>query len=1078
MESRQKSFEIPWQAIIALAATLGVFLYFKPLETSRPPERSGTALTSQGIQDVEARLWQDPLLAVYAHAAADSAAQFNKCKNENLHFLGTLTHDMREQEFCILAVMIPGGAYAEYNEIRLRARHAVLEGLGTSGFAPEDGEHIGYVHLKLNDIDNEIVPFEWCEWRSNLRSSGSHPSRVLVLWLRDEAFRSRPLLSLNNLINTLTVGLERRPLIRLIGPRTSATLLAMLKEAASQLSAFPELDGLRVFSATSTASDRALFSTLSESQKALVSSLGVSSAKQLLERRIRGLVFDRFITPDDRVCAALIRELERRKIRLRTRAGHAGEKLDYVALVSEEDTFYGRALPQTFIDKLSPKAKPSPTPPENILLSQYLRGIDGQVPEAAEKSPETKTKRETSVPSEATEGLNQADYLRRLARQLKDKDQELRKKGKRGIKAIGVLGTDIYDKLLVLKSLHEMFPGAIYFTTNLDARFGHPDEWDAAHNLIVGSPFGLTLNKDFQEKIPPFRDAYQTAIYVATLAVFDPRFDSKQLVFPGPARIFEIGRNGPFDLTPDAPDRHHGESSRREQVQPSNPNLHGWLTLKRGVLICLLILCGILTLAWVGGVIGRTAARTNKLSDDPSSWDQMLSSPWLFLVVAFFFSWGLVYFLAFLQRAEGEPFAWMDGISIWPTEILRLLVLLMAGYFVWKTNSALEKNEDTIERDFGFPKESANDQELSWREWFNEGFSRQRFEQIWSSIRVRRWDVIGQHDEVIASSLWQRYLQAGEFMVRVFRFSPIMLLYLSAGLCILFLFGFPPVPARGTLSFRLDWWFLGLSVFGSVFVTFYIADATMLNGRLIHYLVKPKTIWDPLAYSELRTRWSSSASKIQPAAVIEPVMQGAAGMKVYHGAIFRWLRDWCDAKLRKRRFSASEIQRSAEKEDTPYLSAEEHPPETLLTEYLDIDLIAKRTEVVGNLIYYPFILITLLIVSRVALFDNWTWPVPLLIIIAGNGGYAAWSAFRLRASAEEARKMALQRLNDSLIERTAADQSMGADALTAREMIAMIKAEQRGAFAPISQHPIFRALLLPSGGAGLWALTQYLPRVF
>ena len=145
---------------------------------------------------------------------------------------------------------------------------------------------------------------------------------------------------------------------------------------------------------------------------------------------------------------------------------------------------------------------------------------------------------------------------------------------------------------------------------------------------------------------------------------------------------------------------------------------------------------------------------------------------------------------------------------------------------------------------------------------------------------------------------------------------------------------------------------------------------------------------------------------------------------------------------------------------------------------MDIDLIAKRTEVVGTLIYYPFVLISLLIVSRLSVFDNWTWPVPLLIVIGLNGSYAAWSAFSLRKTAEKARREALRNLNDLLVARTAEGYGDGAEAKTARETISMIRAEERGAFAAISRHPLIGALLLPSGGAGIWALTQYLPSLF
>ena len=64
------------------------------------------------------------------------------------------------------------------------------------------------------------------------------------------------------------------------------------------------------------------------------------------------------------------------------------------------------------------------------------------------------------------------------------------------IKAIGVVGTDFYDKYLVLQALRQRFPDVIFFTTDLDARFLHPDNFKWTRNLIVASNFGLSLRKD------------------------------------------------------------------------------------------------------------------------------------------------------------------------------------------------------------------------------------------------------------------------------------------------------------------------------------------------------------------------------------------------------------------------------------------------------------------------------------------------------------------------------------------------------------------------------------------------------
>ena len=106
------------------------------------------------------------------------------------------------------------------------------------------------------------------------------------------------------------------------------------------------------------------------------------------------------------------------------------------------------------------------------------------------------------------------------------------------LKAVGLLGSDVYDKLELLKALRPLPPDAVFFTNNLDARFAHPEEWNETHNLVVVSAFDLEipieqpilvmqpklngqglacrLPDDHGVHVPPFRDSYQTALFAAT----------------------------------------------------------------------------------------------------------------------------------------------------------------------------------------------------------------------------------------------------------------------------------------------------------------------------------------------------------------------------------------------------------------------------------------------------------------------------------------------------------------------------------------------------------------------------------
>ncbi len=68
-------------------------------------------------------------------------------------------------------------------------------------------------------------------------------------------------------------------------------------------------------------------------------------------------------------------------------------------------------------------------------------------------------------------------------------------------------------------------------------------------------------------------------------------------------------------------------------------------------------------------------------------------------------------------------------------------------------------------------------------------------------------------------------------------------------------------------------------------------------------------------------------------------------------------------------------------------------PREYLDELIDIEVIGKRTKVVGKLIFYPFLLLFLMIFSRSTLFDRWTWPIPLILVFAANSAYAIYCVF-------------------------------------------------------------------------------------
>jgi hypothetical protein len=152
------------------------------------------------------------------------------------------------------------------------------------------------------------------------------------------------------------------------------------------------------------------------------------------------------------------------------------------------------------------------------------------------------------------------------------------------------------------------------------------------------------------------------------------------------------------------------------------------------------------------------------------------------------------------------------------------------------------------------------------------------------------------------------------------------------------------------------------------------------------------------------------------------------------------------------------------------------PPltEEELSAYHEIFFVAQRTHAVAPLIWYPLLVLTLLVVARASIFDNWTWPGTLLLIYAITAAWALGSAILLRRAAEQLRETALNDLRRFRL--------LGREVEAKRQMfdelITEIRDLKTGAFAPLSDQPFIRAVLFPGAGLGLLAVAQRLLGIF
>lgn len=707
-------------AVVALLIAAGAYLIHKeaPLEGIRPSAQE-TVFHGYAYHDIDARLWQDPFGAVEKKGNGDPArracatpgeqVQSNRTKvatsdapaapsqaqppgSEHSNHIDLERDSRSNEQMLVLPVMVSGAPYAEDVEFRRRLRYAIVSALAQKHFQPTDAQHIDYYSVCVTGPDKKsvkmIVPYEW--FQRQIESS-AESQNVLVLWINEQyltdtiAKKKTPVKILEDLtrptIGTAMPGAQLCPSqVSVIGPHTSDALLAIRQERRPSRFKF--------------------------------TSYGATIARAEVEKRQRdesslcSLIpgpaeIERTIATDDALADRLVDELKLRDVSYAK--GHS------IALVSEWDTTYGQSIMENFKDayRKSKSYRSLESDQPRIVEKTYLRGIDGVAASDDKKSEDQRAGKDAAKKADDTEeafdkraaragdrphGPSQSDYLRRLTDSLIEDDKQIRLKGGPGIKAIGVLGSDVFDKLLVLRALKPNFPDAIFFTTDYDAALTMPSELDWTRNLIVASSFGPMLVDELQGGIPPFRSAYQTSAFLATQLAIDDRNDMahaeeirKEL---GRSQLFEVTRRGTFLAL--RPPRYAVAAAypASKHVQREPPHAFPELPKQERFFIASMLAvggCALLAMAsilsWKRRGIQHAEARKEAsfiglilLASTiiAVAWESV--GPWL------------------TDYGRGEPIAWSDGVSVWPTIAIRLLVIVLCWLIVARASRRLDDN--------------------------------------------------------------------------------------------------------------------------------------------------------------------------------------------------------------------------------------------------------------------------------------------------------------------------------------------------------------------------------------------------
>lgn len=1098
--------------VATAAAITGAIIYTQvPLEVPRPASSQAVAYRDRSVQDVAARLWEDPFAAVSREiraggpnvvvdmadlaelaqqnsksttkeesGAAVAVQTLDPCeggksqrKECEPHTMAWLMRDLRfnlgqdraasgKQEagqakqaaarnaprVLILGVMVSNAPYVDGEEKRRRMRYAVQSAFNLAQYSPVNAEHIGYVVNRDEPGLPQIIPFEWMKRKGAER-------RALVLWLEEEAITGYPARAptpIGNLARMLD-NFRRQSLaqpgqldFKLIGPATSGTLRAMVTEikqtrktATANAPPLAALRGVEMFSALATASDEQMLRKKEDRKQARnCGGTEACTLGQFFDQNSEALTGDakqpfrfvRTVASDDLLTTTLINELARRGVDLAS--GH-----DHVALISEWDTYYGRMLPQAFVrslDEVSDRDHATfeqaceedveeaiGTPPTRtcpVLRFSYLRGLDGQqlqvAPSPVQSAPAgARGDAAKAAPLEHAEGAKQFDYLRRLADRIQVTSARLKREGKE-LSAIGIIGSDVYDKLAVLRALRKQFPRAIFFSTDLDARLLDRADYGYARNLLFGSSFGLELHPCLQKEIPPFRNSNQTSMFFAArLALYNafgdlpargdrcPEYESvgqglsaaqgkgaapisqSQIdlwLFP---RIFEVGKSRAWDLTVEPT----GERAclglhACVSVHPARDYLFqrsskiAWVTLGT---------FGLLAFGLIIKLARRYRQESAELREQkrkrlPHLGLGMLR--WLLMLWALAVAGVCLWYANQDWRdAAGEPFAWLDGISIWPTQLLQIVAMLLAAFFLGDVFSRLRQSDETMTRDL----------ELS-ATWDPRTF-RQR---LFGVFLLPEAAVDGSK----AAVLWNQYLRSGRPGFTLLRALFFAALFGALAWWLTLTFGLPNRPYRGVVSNWVDWVLFGHVAFFTVALLFCVSDVTRLTTAWILALGRERK---DLTWPE--------------------------------GIVARF------------------AHRYGIKGDSDVAAS-----------LVPLQLIAKRTAAINSLIYYPFLVGALVLVCRSSLFDNWDLPISVIVLFAVGLVVACAGPLIMQRAASKAKSECLKLVETRRLHSAGTGDTVRKTAFDT--LMEHVRSMKEGAFLPFLEQPLVRAALLPFGGAG------------
>lgn len=1139
---------------------------------------------------VEARLWEDPLSAAMRHQdrlntlCSNSDNRPPQCPPNN-KYGPPLSVFSKADRVTVIAALLPGSSFVGVEEARRRIRYALLSGLASRGFVPENSERIGLVTVPLCESFNGCQADEVAGKGSDLNipyetlttdDQGSR-RRVAILWLDDSKLGAKWLRKVVILLGTV-IQVEAEKL-SVIGPYTSDKLVDAIKDVAELAQpggGFTEkpfvaktagefcanwqrLQRIDLISPYSTADARQLINAAglpppTTRIAALPNDCEGRASPPDIQQHMRGAAdpidrqfqqlfssrpgppiepfFLRTIGPDAAQIAQLHAELCARGLD----DGHGGR----IVILREWDSIYARSLADKFgkaLECASGKTSAPGHEKTKFDLYSYFAGIDGITLEGVSKQQRLvpradgdKKREESKEPQlEWPENRDQRDYVRRLVVQLQ---REAEADRRNTVRAVGIIGLDVHDKLVLAQALRPAFPERMIFTTDLDARLLHPEVTKYTRNLVVASALPLSVSEldppvEQAVKVSPFRDIYQTAIFLAARHAVSSSEGHRPLetaasVSLQKSYLYEIGRHGAavklasrnYRVDPD-------EGIRMDLDEPLHEQMEARKFYATLLFAFLIAFGGFIVLVQPGPALRDAIAGDMPFDLSTMTISGLTAASWGFtagvvaelgmpgrvgLGGAFVVALGATLLFWITVYRGPHPCSTMrraDTAGHWVTgqRLLRttLFVLVVGGGYLLIPGKSAGTHEPLafFSGVSSWPSELLRALAILLFGWFVDYTWRGAAEttrQIGTKYfavktvpKTRLRSVVAyfqRNPKRAAHFVWRRLVK-GLLDATLWMWRPQMLKRSDLTAARRSLQDAQPdvTSDDGGIDGTSIWRryirllhggprFLRTAMWLVAVFCFALLEMELFGGETPE--VPARGIGDRSLFY-----WTTVLAVI--AAIILMVLVSDATILTWR--FIRILRNkrTIYPQTTIRRFAAELGPELAECAACPIAArvrdrtaGSRRQRNSIIDPWIDARLLADHTDAIARLIFFPLILLGLLFLARSPLFDNWASSNVVIVVLVT---YLLWTiamATMLNISAEIARRTALEAMRSDLMWLQGSGEKYRLLAERFPSLIMQVEQLRKGAFAPFFEQPLVRAVLVPLGGAGGLQLLELL----